>query len=315
MPRTPSEGTGMTRTLLAAVLTAGAAAACAPSAAAEVRIFACEPEWAALAEEIGGDNVVAFSATHAGQDPHYIRARPSLIAQVRRADVLLCSGAELEVGWLPVLMQRGARRIVQPGESGHIMAADHVEVLGQPEVVDRSLGDIHPSGNPHVHLDPRNIVLVATVLAERLAEIDLANAEAYSSRLASFQARWSEAMEGWERRLAGLRGMRVIVYHQEWVYFLNWSGLERAASLERAPGIPPSASHLRTVLERARGADVKAILKTPFESDNATGWLSERAGIPVVELPYTVGGRHGADNLFSLFDVTLALLEDARNQP
>ena len=305
----------MTRTLLAAVLTAGAVAVCAPSAAAEVRVFACEPEWAALAEEIGGDNVVAFSATHAGQDPHYIRARPSLIAQVRRADVLLCSGAELEVGWLPVLMQRGARRIVQPGESGHIMAADHVEVLGQPEVVDRSLGDIHPSGNPHVHLDPRNIALVATVLAERLAEIDPANAEAYSSRLASFQARWSEAMEGWERRLAGLRGMRVIVYHQEWVYFLNWSGLERAASLERAPGIPPSASHLRTVLERARGADVKAILKTPFESDNATGWLSERAGIPVVELPYTVGGRHGADNLFSLFDVTLALLEDARNQP
>lgn len=305
----------MARTLLAAVLAAGVVAACAPSAVAAVRVFACEPEWAALAEEIGGGDVVSFSATHAGQDAHYIRARPSLIAQVRRADVLLCSGAELEVGWLPVLMQRGARRIVQPGESGHIMAADHVAVLEQPEVVDRSLGDIHPSGNPHVHLDPRNIALVAAVLAERLAEIDPANAEAYGSRLASFQARWREAMEGWERRLAGLRGMKVIVYHQNWVYFLNWSGLERAASIERKPGIPPSASHLRTVLERARGADVKAILKTPFESDDATGWLSERTGIPVVELPFTVGGRHGADDLFSLFDVTLALLEGARNQP
>lgn len=303
----------MTRTLLAAVLAAGVIAACAPPAAAAVRVFACEPEWAALAEEIGGGDVVSFSATHAGQDAHYIRARPSLIAQMRRADVLLCSGAELEVGWLPVLMQRGARRIVQPGEPGHIMAAYHVAVLDQPEVVDRSLGDIHPSGNPHVHLDPRNIALVAAVLAERLAEIDPANAEAYSGRLASFQARWSEAMENWDRRLAELRGMKVVVYHQNWVYFLNWSGLERVTSIERTPGIPPSASHLHTVLKRARSVDVKAILKAPFEFDDAMEWLSERTGIPVVELPYTVGGRHGADDLFSVFEVTLALLEEARN--
>ncbi len=292
-----------------------AAAVLAAPAAAETRVFACEPEWAALAEEIGGGDVAAFSATHGRQDPHYIRARPSLIAQVRRADLLFCSGAELEVGWLPVLMQRGAPRGVQPGQPGHIMAADHVTLLGRPEVIDRSLGDIHPSGNPHVHLDPRNIAILAGVVAERLAAVDPANADAYRSRLESFRARWSEAMDGWAERLAALEGMKVVVYHRAWMYFLNWSGLERVAVLERVSGIPPTASHLQRVIEQVEGAGVKAIMLAPYETDDAPDWLSERTGIPVVELPSTVGGRPGVDDLFSLFDVTLTLLEEARDRP
>jgi len=280
-----------------------------------VRILACEPEWAALAEEIGGDDVIVHSATHGRQDAHYIRARPSLIAKVRRADIVFCSGAELEVGWLPVLMHRGARQIVQPGQPGHIMAADHVEVLERPEVIDRSLGDIHPSGNPHVHLDPRNIATLAEVLALRLVRIDSSRSDVYRERLASFQTRWADAMAGWQERAEKLRGMKVIVHHKSWAYLLHWAGLERLAPLERVSGIPPTASHLAQVLELAQGSDAKAILLAPFEPTDAADWLSRKTAIPVVELPFTVGGHAEVQDLFSLFDVTLTMLQEAGDRP
>ena len=284
-------------------------------AIAEVRVLACEPEWAALAEAVGGDDVVVHSATHGRQDAHHVRARPSLIAKVRRADVLFCSGAELESGWLPVLMQRGARQQIQPGQPGHIMAADHVAVLDRAETIDRSLGDIHPSGNPHVHLDPRNVEILASELARRLERIDPGNAGAYRSRLASFRTDWAEAMKGWRSRVASLQGMKVVVYHEAWVYFLHWSGLTRVASVEALPGIPPSASHLQDVLERSRGAGAEAILRAPYEPRDASDWLSARTGIPVVELPFTVGGHPEAGDLVSLFDITLKLLEEVRDRP
>ena len=302
------------RTALAAAVLA--AASLSPAAAeGRVRVLACEPEWASLAEEIGGGDVVVHSATHGGQDAHHIRARPSLIAKVRRADILFCSGAGLEVGWLPVLMERGARRIVQPGRPGHIMAADHVEVLERPEVVDRSMGDIHPEGNPHVHLDPRNIAVLAEVLAGRLERVDPERAGAYRQRLASFRTRWADAMDEWRERAAALRGMKVVVYHKAWVYLLRWAELDRVAVLERVSGIPPTASHLAEVLEQVGDTGAKAILRAPHEPEDASEWLSGRTGIPVVELPFTVGGRPEAEDLFSLFDSTLTLLDEADNRP
>ena len=306
----------MRRNLLAAAATAFGVtgAALASPATAEVRVLACEPEWAALAEAVGGGDVVVHSATHGGQDAHHVRARPSLIARVRRADVLFCSGAELESGWLPVLMQRGARHQVQPGQPGHLMAADHIPILDRPEIIDRSLGDIHPSGNPHVHLDPRNVATLASELSRRLERIDPDNAEAYRARLASFQAGWAEALERWSGRVARLQGMKVVVYHEAWVYFLRWAGLTRVAALEALPGIPPSAGHLQGVLEQARAAGAEAILRAPYEPRDASSWLSARTGIPVVELPYTVGGHPEATDLVSLFDVTLTLLEEVRNR-
>ena len=306
----------MKRLAFAAALTAGGLAGVALPAtgAAEVRVLACEPEWAALAEEIGGDDVTVHSATHGRQDPHHIRARPSLIAQVRRADLLFCSGADLEVGWLPVLMQRGARNVVQPGQPGNLMAADHVELLGRPEVVDRSLGDIHPSGNPHVHLDPENLALLASELARRLQRIDSANALAYRERLESFLDRWSRAMARWRERASRLGGMQVIVHHKAWAYLIRWAGLERVAALERISGIPPTVADLKNVLARASGAGVKAIIRAPHEPTDASSWLAEKTGIPVVELPYTVGGHRDAHDLFALFEVTFGLLEEANDR-
>lgn len=298
----------VTRTLAAGCLTAAAALFALP-ASAEVRVFACEPEWASLAQEVGGSDVTTYSATHGGQDPHHIRARPSLIAQIRRADLLFCSGAELEIGWLPVLMQRGARLGIQPGQPGHLMAAEHVEVLERPAVIDRSLGDVHASGNPHVHADPRNVRVLATVLAARLGAIDPDRADAYQSRLADFHARWDSAMAEWAPRAEALRGTPLIVQHAFWAYLFNWLDLEKVTSMERVPGIPPTAPYLQEVLAHSRSTEVKAIVRANYEPSDAAEWLSERSDLPLVELPSTVGSFPEVTDLFSYFSEILTRLE------
>src|ERR1700740_433801 len=194
----------------------------APPAAAMHNVLACEPEWGALAEELGGDKVSVYSATTGLQDPHRIEARPSLIARARNADLLICSGADLEVGWLPLLLTQSGNDRIQPGSPGYVEASQYVVRLDIPKVVDRSLGDIHASGNPHVHLDPRNIAKVAEVLTERLAEIDHANADAYKKRAESFRGRWQSAIERWEKEGAPLKGVPVVVHHKDLTYFMNW---------------------------------------------------------------------------------------------
>ncbi len=283
-------------------------------ASAETRILACEPEWAALAAEIGGEAVHVSSATHGRQDPHYVRARPSLIAQARRADLLLCAGSGLEEGWLPVLLQRGARVTVQPGQPGYLMASDHVRLLDVPGHADRGLGHVHPLGNPHVHLLPQNIAVVAAELARRLALIDPDNAKTYWDRLSAFQERWKNATARWKERAARLAGMPIITYHEAWTYLFAWTGIEEVASIERIPGVPPTAAHLQEVLERTRDGGARAILRAPYETSAGIEWLADKAGIPIVDLPFTVGGREGVDDLFDLFDDTLTQLEAVRDQ-
>ena len=300
---------------LVAVASVVAGAVLAAPAAAEVRVFACEPEWAALAQEVGGEDVAVRSATTAHQDAHHVRARPSLIAWVRRADLVVCSGADLEAGWLPVLLERGAPLAVQPGRPGHVMAADHLEAVDLPETLDRALGDLHPGGNPHFHLDPRNMLVLADVLAERLALIDPENAAAYDARRDAFAERWRPALAEWRARADRLAGMPVVVHHENWAHFLRWAGLERAAALEPVPGAPPTASHLARVLKRVEETGAKAILRAPFDPADAADWLAERTGLPVLAPPFTVGGREGVDDLFDLFDALLASLEEIGDRP
>lgn len=285
-----------------------AAALLVPALArAEISVFACEPEWGALAGELGGDKVTVRDATSARQDPHFVRARPSLIAAVRRADLVICTGAELEIGWLPLLLRKGNNREVQPGRPGNLVAADYVDKLEVPLVLDRSLGDIHPQGNPHIHTDPRNVLLVARELAARLAAVDPANGDYYRNRLDDFRGRWSEATARWESLGASLRGRPVVVQHKSWVYLIDWLGLDVIVTIEPKPGIPPSPSHLETVLVTLKEKPAEVIIHAGYESPKPSQWLSERTGIPVVNLPYTVGGKDAPD-LFALFDETLKLL-------
>jgi zinc/manganese transport system substrate-binding protein len=280
----------------------------AQPAFAELKVLACEPEWGALTQELAGDKVSVYSATTALQDPHHIEARPSLIARARNADLVVCSGSELEVGWIPLLLTQSGNTKIQPGTPGFLEASQFVSRLEIPKVLDRSLGDIHPGGNPHIHLDPHNIAKVAEVLRDRLIQIDPANAETYKARTTAFLARWREATQRWEAKAAPLRGLTMVVYHKNMSYLSAWLGLREVGSLEPKPGMPPTTAHLADLVTRMKSEPAKVIVYVAYNNPQAAEFLSERTKIPVIMLPFTVGGSDGAKDLFGLFDDTLARL-------
>lgn len=275
------------------------------AAQAALNVFACEPEWAALVKELGGDEVKVYAATTALQDPHHIQARPSLIAKMRQADLVVCTGAELEIGWLPVLLSESGNARVQPGQPGYFEAARYVAMMEKPVRLDRAGGDVHASGNPHIQTDPRNIAKVATSLAKSMGLVDGANAAVYAGREQAFQARWAQAMKVWEAKAAPLKGVPVAVQHDAFPYLENWLGLKRVAVLEPKPGVDPSASYLASVLDGLKANPAKMVLKAAYQSDRPSAWLSERAGIAAVDLPFTVGGSAKANDLYGLFDDTV----------
>jgi zinc/manganese transport system substrate-binding protein len=269
---------------------------------AELRVFSCEPEWKALAEEIGGDLVEAYSATTAHQDPHYIQARPSLIAKVRRADLVICSGAQLEIGWLPALLQKANNRDVRPGTRGYLEVSSFVLRVDATGSVDRAQGDIHPQGNPHVQTNPHNVAAIADVLGGRMAELDPDNASIYESRTSDFLGRWQEAVAQWERKAAPLRGKRAITHHKSWVYLERWLGIEEVGNLEAIPGLPPTATHLSYLTREFADGGADVIIRAPYQDSKPSNWLAERTGIIAIVLPLSVGGTDEATDLFSLYD-------------
>ena len=279
--------------------------ALATPALAVLNVFACEPEWASLVDELGGERVKTYSATTAFQDPHHIEARPSLIAKVRRADLVICSGAELETGWLPLLQRQAGNNKVLPGRPGYFEAAAMIKRLDVQVEVDRSMGDVHASGNPHVHLDPRRILAVAEKLSARLIEIDSEGMATYEQRMNDFKTRWQQAIKQWQQQAASLKGKRIVVHHRDWVYLFDWLDIEIAGSLEPKPGLPTTVGHLVS-LKRALVTNPAAmIVHTSYQNPRAAKRLSQMTGIPVVELPYTVGGSEEVKDLFSLFEITI----------
>jgi|SRR5882724_9364627 len=295
------------KTIVKTAVALGMLLAALPAVAA-LNVFACEQEWAALAQELAGDKASIYSATTALQDAHRVEARPSLIARVRSADLVICAGAELEVGWLPLLLTQSGNAKIQPGSPGYLEASQFVPKLEIPKVVDRALGDVHPSGNPHVHLDPRNIGRVAEVLTERLVQLDPASADTYKSRGNSFRERWRVAISRWEQQASPLKDVPVVVYHKDMSYFINWARMKEAGSLEPKPGLPPTPAHLAELVEQMKRNPAKVIVYSAYNSARAAEFLSERAKIPSVMLPFTVGGTDKAKDLFGLFDDTIGRL-------
>ena len=288
---------------------AGALLGASPAhAATPLQVMACEPEWAALVAELAGEQAQVYRATSALQDPHRIEARPSLIAAARRADLLVCTGAELEAGWLPLLLQQAGNPRIQAGQTGHFMAAQHVPMRDVPREVDRAHGDVHAAGNPHIQTDPRNIERVARVLTQRLAEVDPAHGDTYRARGADFLARWGQATARWTQAAAPLRGTPIVVQHEGFPYLEAWLGLRKVATLEPKPGVEASSAHLAGVLRQLQAHPARMVLRAAYNDGRSSAWLAQRTGLPEVVLPYTVGGNEQAGTLFGLFDDTVARL-------
>lgn len=277
-------------------------------AVAALNVFATVPEWAALAREIGGDRVQVFAATNALQDPHRIEAKPSLIARARSSQLVVATGADLEIGWLPMVLRESGNAAIQPGQPGYFEAASAVRLIEVPARLDRADGDVHPGGNPHIQTDPRNILKVADALASRMSRVDPAGAGAYSANLARFSERWKAAMARWEQAAAPLRGVPVWVQHRSFAYMADWLGIKELGALEAKPGVEPGSSHLAGLLERQKATPARIILRAAYSRPTAADWLGERAGIPVVVLPFTVGGSPAAADLVGLFDDTVQRL-------
>ncbi len=278
------------------------------AALADLKVFATVPEWGALAKEIGGDKIKLYTATTAFQDPHRIEAKPSLLAQARQANLVVAAGADLEIGWLPLVLRDSGNPAIQPGRPGYFEAAALVNRLDVPVVVDRAHGDVHAAGNPHTHLDPRNVLKVGEKLAARMGELDAANAAAYQAGYAAFAGKWQAAMARWEKEAAPLKGVAVLVHHQSFVYLANWLGLKEVGSLEPKPGIEPTSGQLTGLLARQQTTPARMVLRAAYQQEGPSLWIAGKAGIPAVLLPYTVGGTPEAKDLFGLFDDTIQRL-------
>ena len=272
---------------------------------AALKVLATTPDWGALTQELGGDKVNVYVATTALQDVHRVEAKPSLVARARSADLVVATGAELEIGWLPVLIQESGNARIQPGAPGYFEAASALHLLEVPARVDRAMGDIHPQGNPHVQLDPHNIQAVAHALTARLAQLDPGQAAFYAARARDFDARWDAAMNTWEAKAAPLKGTQVVIMHSDQVYLCHWLRLIQVASIEPKPGVPPTAAYLGALVGKLTSAPPKLILLNAYNDPKAANWLADRIHVPAVTLPFSVGGTPEAKDLFGLFDDTV----------
>ncbi|MBT00817.1 MAG: ABC transporter substrate-binding protein [Oceanospirillaceae bacterium] len=279
--------------------------------AAALSVFTCEPEWAGLARQLAPGAEV-FSATHAHQDPHYIEARPSLISRLRSADLAICSGAGLEAGWLPALQQRSANPAVQTDMPGMLFAADHTDTIDQLESAGFGAGHVHPEGNPHLHLDPERLALVAQAISERLIELDPDSAETYRSAHQQWAENWTESMARWRSKASTLRGTRILAQHTTFDYLWRWLGIEVVADLEPKPGVPPTASHLASLITTVESSEPMAIVHAWYQSPQSAQWLGQKTGTPVLALPSTLSSEEGLETPTHLFDRILAQLLEVK---
>lgn len=275
---------------------------------AQLNIFATVPEWGALAEELGGDKVKVNVATNALQDPHRVQARPSLLARARSAQLMLATGADLEIGWLPILQREAGNPKILPGALGMFEASQYIQLLGIPLSVDRSMGDVHAAGNPHIQTDPRNFLPIARALTERLVLLDSGNGNFYQERLRSFLFKWQANIDRWATSAKPLRGEKIWVQHDAFVYLNDWLGLVQVGTLEPSPGLDPSVAQLSTVLQRQSQLQGRMIITSAYAGDAASKWFSEKAKLPLVVLPFTVGGNKEATTLEAFFENTVARL-------
>lgn len=282
-----------------------------PLALADLKIFATVPEWGALAQELGGDKVKVYTATTGLQDPHRIQARPSLIANARTSNLVVATGAGLEDGWLPTVQRESNNPAITNAQTGYFVASAFVRMRDVPAEVDRTMGDVHAAGNPHIQTDPRNILLIARALSTRMQSLDPENATYYQTQLKQFDQSWQTNLRRWQTQAAPLRGVKVWYQHDGYPYMNAWLGLDQVGVLEPRPGVEPSSRQLAALLQRQQSVQARMVIASAYMNDAPSKWLSEKANIPMVVLPFTVGGNEQVKSLASLYDDTIQRLLSA----
>jgi zinc/manganese transport system substrate-binding protein len=296
-----------TWTLFKLAATAALAAGGA-GAAAKLNVVATTPDLAALAREIGGDAVEVKALAKPTEDPHFVDAKPSHIVTLNRADVLIEGGAELELGWLPPLLESARNDRIAPGAPGRIVASTGIAMLEIPATFDRSKGDVHPYGNPHFLLDPLNAKIVAAQMADHFAKVDPAVAATVRANLQRFNATLDSKLAEWQRQLAPYRGAKIVTYHKDFVYLAARFGLEVAATLEPKPGIAPSPAHLATVISTMKAQQVRVILVQPYQNRRTAETVARQTGATVLDIPQQPGAIKNTESYFALMDYMVSTL-------
>lgn len=262
---------------------------------AALRVVATTPEYGAIAATVGGDKVTVVTLAKPTEDPHFVDAKPSHIVTLNRADVLIEGGADLEVGWLPPLMEGARNPKIATGAPGHVRASEGIQLLDVPAVLDRSQGDIHAAGNPHFMMDPANARVVAAHVTEAFCGLDAPSCSVYRANLSGFQARLDDKSAEWTAALAPFKGTPIVTYHPTWRYFAQRFGLVSDLYLEPKPGIPPSPPHLAEVMRTMNERKIRVVLVEPFQSRKTAETVAERAGATVVDVCQFPGGVPGTD--------------------
>lgn len=278
------------------------------STAQALTIFTCEPEWAALSQQLA-PHAKIYSATHVYQDPHYIEARPSLIAKLAKADLAICTGAGLEAGWLPALQKRAANRKVQDGAQGMLYLAQYINTIHKHEQAFFSTQHVHPEGNPHFHLDPKRVAKLAVVISQRLQKINPEAALEYQQALQQWQSTWELYMLKWRMKARTLKDKPVVIQHTSFSYLIDWLGMDVIADLEPEPGVPPTMTHVQSLHAETQRNKPVAIITNWYQNDRAARWLSDKTGVKHLNLPATVDLKGEINTLRRLFDHLLNQLQ------
>jgi zinc/manganese transport system substrate-binding protein len=298
----------MRKGILLAFLVLGAAR----PASATVHVVTSIQDFSSIAESVGGKRVEVFALSRGYQDPHFVEAKPSFVLKLSRADVLIVAGLELEIGYLPPLLDQSRNDKIRPGAPGYLDASIGCDILERPTgVVTRAMGDVHPFGNPHYWLDPGNGRVIARAVAARLSSIDPAGVSEYKANLAAFEAKLAEAEKRWDAMLGPYAGMEVVTYHNSWPNFLKRFHLKAAGYIEPKPGIPPSPSHTIELVNMMREKKVPVILMEPYFDDKTPKAIAERTGAKLLRFIPSVGGVAEAKDYIALFDYDVKLLADA----
>ena len=286
----------------AATLALVAIAAMGSSAAAQIRVVATTPDLASVAREIGGDKVSVVALAKPTEDPHYVDAKPSHIVTLNRADALIEGGAELELGWLPPLLENSRNSKISAGAPGRIVASDGVKMLEIPTSFDRSKGDVHSLGNPHFMIDPVTVRIVARNIADHFAQIDSKNAATYNGNLSRFNTKLDAKYAEWQKELAPYRGARIVTYHKDFIYFADRFGLNIVDELEPKPGIAPSPAHLAQVIGKMKAGNAKVILVQPFQNRKTAETVARQTGATVLDTPEQPGAAPNTTTYFDMMD-------------